>query len=603
MTPPPSDAAVLSRLIRAGEFGTLQAEAAAATPERWLVLVEQLSIYTAELGAQQVSLSEALATAEAHAQRFSSLLRALPVAVFGLGPRGQIRWANDSAVGLLGSDVGALVGSRLDARVCEADRPRLRALLQDATGGHVFTNLDLCLPSRTLDVIVHLTSVRASGGGEPELLCVIEDHSEEHRLLRRLEHEVEHDALTGLLSRDAFLHGVGAVLTRTGGEDVGVIFIDVDRFKWVNDTHGHAMGDRALRALAQRLVEGVRSSDLVARVSGDEFAVALPGLREPHVLAQTAASLVDGLRDGLRVGGVRLPISISAGVARSVGAGDTAGALLKRADTAMYLAKESGRACWRMYDAALEAETRAFYETRDLLRRALAEDRLRLCAQPIRRLDQDEIVGHELLLRIEDGSGGLIAPGAFLEVARTSGELRRLGHWVRREALGLLASGRLGAGFLTLNVSPVELDLALSADLIELHRSFGLPPGRVVVEITEEAMLPGAGEARQALDELVAAGIPLALDDFGSGYASLVHLSELPLAWVKLDRDLVVEHAVGEGRVLRAILDLCRALGLRVIAEGIETEAHRDLLLALGCGHGQGWLLGRPVLQGRATSA
>lgn len=562
--------------------------------------MERVATYTAELQAQQDTLEHAESTARDEILRFQRLFLALPNAVVSVDRGGLIVEANPASARLLGHPVPELSRQHFLRFVAPSQRKRIEAALTQDTTETVLIDTELLIDRDRRSVALHLLSLPPVDARSPEVLCAIEDHSTERRLLQTLAHQVEHDALTDLLSRTAFMAALGRLVTR-GGQTTGVLFIDVDRFKWVNDTHGHGAGDRALQAIAAALRHQVRVSDLVARVSGDEFAIALPEVPDIQVVTRAAANLVEAMRDGLVVGGVRLPISLSVGVAMSRGTQDTADDLVKRADAAMYRAKDAGRATWRLFDRDLESEMDQFYTVREAIRAALEEDRLRLCAQPIRRLDDGSMVGRELLLRIEAPDGSLRLPAHFLDIARTSRTLRDLGRWVRREALALVASEADPSDplFTTLNVSPAELDLALAHDLIDLHRSFALPTGRVVVEITEEVMLPGAGEAREALDQIAKAGIPIALDDFGSGYASLVHLSELPLAWVKLDGALVADHANGDGRVLRAILELCRALDLVVIAEGIENEAQHQLLRTMGCPLGQGWHLGRPTLLAR----
>jgi len=584
-------------LLRAGDFGGLQRLAETASPATWSRLVDRMELYTTELKAQQQEAVRAWSEAEAETRRFQRLLEALPVPVVVVDHVGRILDANAAAGHLLGGRPN-IVGTYLFEEASDTHRALLQRLVVNASDTVQSAEITLRAAGAKRNITLHVVDNTPVGGRGQQVLCVLEDRSKDGHGLADLALEVQQDTLTGLYSRDAFDQFVERLVAQDERQ-TGLIIIDVDRFKWVNDNHGHAVGDRTLVAVSRVLETRVRPSDLVARVGGDVFAVAMPNVIDTRMVHRAAQGIVDALKDGVSVGGAHIAVSISAGVALSR-AGEDGESLNERATAAMQRAKEGGRATWHPFDASLEAEVARFRATRDSIMAALEEDRLRLCAHPIVQLDGGAVVGHELQLQLEDAQGDLIPLGAFLDVAKASGALADIAGWARREALGLLAMGSatLGDGFIALDASP-ELDDAFADDLLELLRSFDIPGDRVMVRVTEAATLPGGTKGARVLERLATAGIALALDGFGTGYASLVHVASLPLTWVKWDRMLVETHAGTGENVLEAIVHLSQALGLEVIAEGIDNAEQQALLRRLGCSCGTGTHLGAPVLLDR----
>jgi diguanylate cyclase (GGDEF)-like protein len=431
------------------------------------------------------------------------------------------------------------------------------------------------------------------------------------RMTERLHVAATHDALTGLPNRRLFHAATKAALARraTHGGSVLVLLIDLDRFKYVNDTFGHAVGDVLLQLLAPRLRGSVRSADVVARLGGDEFAVLCEdpsGTLDPQdVLARVASAWADPVQ----VGGRRLYASGSVGVAIASDA-DTPDTLLRDADTAMYEAKTGGGGRSSVFDpgAGIGRGPRLMAIEHGL-RDAIARGELALHYQPVVALQDCRPVGAEGLLRWTSGELGDVGPDEFIEVAERSGLIDQLGAWVLDRALSDLAhwrrSGVVDESFrVAVNVSAHQLTEALPAQVEALLARYRVPPGNLGLEITESAVM--AGETPGAvLDRLHALGVTLLLDDFGTGYSSLSHLRRYPFDVVKVDRSFVAGLcAHGEDHALViGVLSLAHALGKTVAAEGIETSRQLHELHLAGCDTAQGFWLSVPVPAERLEAA
>ncbi len=404
--------------------------------------------------------------------------------------------------------------------------------------------------------------------------------------LRR--HALE-DPLTGLANRallTAQLQRELAHAARHGGV-VGVLLLDVDRFKFINDTLGHAAGDDLLRQIAHRLRERVREEDLVARLGGDEYVVVIRG--ESGDLGTRLLSAFDA---PFEVGGRALHVAVSGGIAvAGAGCGD-ADTLLRDADVAMYRAKESGGGRVEVFDAELRRRVVQRLAVENDLRGAETRGELELHYQPIADLGDGVVREHEALLRWRHPVQGLITPEHFIEVAEETGLIVPAGRWVLEQAIRRLAATP-GEDRIAVNLSARQVSDELVIQLRALLDAYRVPSRRLVLEITERLVLePRAARIVQALREL---GVVIALDDFGTGYSSLSYLRELPVDVLKLDRSLTAALEEPSGRaVFEATVTLARALELEVVAEGIETEAQLRIARELGCQRGQGFLLGRP---------
>jgi diguanylate cyclase (GGDEF)-like protein len=427
-----------------------------------------------------------------------------------------------------------------------------------------------------------------------------------------LTEQVTHDSLTGLPNRALLVDRIEQALavSKRSRQCTAVLFVDLDLFKHVNDTRGHAAGDVLLQRVAQRLVHVLRPMDTVGRIGGDEFIVLAPEVDGHLYAADLGARLIAELHRENEAGAVeRVPASI--GISVSVGGRGTAESLLHEADTAMYRAKSLGGARAEMFDAALGRQAKKRLRARRTLDTALDEKRIAVHFQPLVDLPSTQIRGFEALARISERDGSLLPPAEFIPVAEDSGLVVPLGakvltlacqqaqHWQPHVSPGRaltvavnLSSRQFGYGDLS---SVVEWTLEHT----------GLAPDCLHLELTETAIMDLHPDILRQLERIRDLGVELGLDDFGTGYASLTHLRRLPLSFVKIDQTFVDGLGTDEEdeRIVGAVVDLAANLGLRSIAEGVETPAQRDRLRDLGCDQAQGYLFGRPMRPDQVPAA
>jgi diguanylate cyclase (GGDEF)-like protein/PAS domain S-box-containing protein len=418
----------------------------------------------------------------------------------------------------------------------------------------------------------------------------------------RLAQQAFHDALTGLPNRALFQDRLEHAL-RQRGQTVGLLFVDLDHFKVINDSLGHDAGDQLLCEVARRLAGCLRDGDTLARLGGDEFTVLLPDITDPRDAEVVAARIGSRLKPPFELPGQSVFVTASIGIATGVALQDRFDALLRDADAAMYEAKARGRARHAIFDTTMHtrAVTRLAIETD--LRRAIDNRQLELHYQPIRWLQGNQIVGVEALVRWRRPDGTLVPPGDFIPVAEETGLIRPIGRWVLHEACRQLARWRAelpqAAGLsMSVNVSARQLqDASIVQDVESAVRETGLDPSSLILELTETAVVENLTTASETLQTLRWMSVQLAMDDFGTGHSSLSSLSRLPLDILKIDQGFVARlDRQAEGRaIVYAITSLATALGLRVTGEGIETPSQLSSLLELDCNHGQGFLLGRPA--------
>ncbi|MCX7514521.1 bifunctional diguanylate cyclase/phosphodiesterase [Frateuria hangzhouensis] len=431
--------------------------------------------------------------------------------------------------------------------------------------------------------------------------------AERERVQHQLRHEVMHDALTGLPNRGFLrdrLERVLGILQREPGRRCALLYLDVDRFKVINDSLGHLAGDAFLQEIARRLHGCVREPDVVARLSGDEFAILLEDVEIPAAAVAVAQRVLDVLSVPMQVAGRELAPSASMGIAIGDSTYATADEVLRDADIALYRAKEQGRNRYEMFDETLAKNVIDVLTMEGELRQALQRDEFEPYLQPFCRLGDGAVVGYEALLRWNHPELGVLGPADFLKVAQDSGHIETIDWRLFERGCERFLQLADEDTFLTFNVSALHLRHGdFDTRLVQLLERTGLPPWRLIVEVTEGSLLDNPEQVRAMLERLRAIGVGAALDDFGTGYSSLSYLHSLPLRMLKIDRAFV--HALGEDEhttaitVVAAILALARALGIQVIAEGIETPAQRQALLNMGCELGQGYLLGRPAPIGK----
>jgi diguanylate cyclase (GGDEF)-like protein/PAS domain S-box-containing protein len=423
------------------------------------------------------------------------------------------------------------------------------------------------------------------------------------RAEERIRHLAHHDELTGLPNRYLFQGRLrqALALARRTGDRLGVLLLDLDQFKDVNDTLGHPVGDRLLRATAGRLAGVVRASDTLARLGGDEFAVLQPNAREAGDIAALVERLVGAFAAPFDLDGQEINVAASVGVAVHPDDGADADELVRRADLALYRAKREGSGRFRFFEPAMDAEARSRRELERELRRALDAAEFVLHYQPQVELATGRVAGVEALVRWRHSERGLVPPGEFIPVAEACGLILRLGAWVLGEACRQARAWQ-NAGMplvIAVNLSPVQLRHTGMLEVIDdILREHGLDGRWLEVELTESLLLEHSERVTErTLQGLAARGIRLALDDFGTGYSSLAYLKRLPVQRIKIDRSFVRDIGTDpdDEAVVRAIVTLGHTLGKEVVAEGVETETQLAFLRRLGCETAQGFLLGRPA--------
>ncbi|HEY4097858.1 MAG TPA: EAL domain-containing protein [Baekduia sp.] len=421
---------------------------------------------------------------------------------------------------------------------------------------------------------------------------------------KELERHSLHDALTGVANRALAADRLGAAVARLGRSAGAVValLVDIDDLTTINDTHGHAVGDIVLRAIAERLTERLRVADTVGRFGGDRFLVVADGLSDDG--ASGIEAVIERVHGAFsrpiptRNGAVIVTGSVGVAVARGIDA-DTED-LIRDADVALRRAKSKGRGHAEVFDAALAAEVRTRLELAAQLRGALQRQELRVVFQPLVAMADGSPIGCEALLRWDHPTRGELLPGAFLRIAEDDGLIVPIGAWVLEESCRQLAAWRAQGRelWVSVNVSARQLaQLDFVAVVERALRETGAPAGSLCLEVTETAVLRRPDMARHALEALRSLGVRVALDDFGLGYSSLTHLKALPVDVVKVDRSFVADlvRSTEDRAVVEAVLTLANRMGLTVIAEGVETTDQDALLRRMGCPVVQGYLYGRPV--------
>ncbi len=558
---------------------------------------------------------DALAEAE---RRFRDLLENVHHIAVILDIDGHVTFCNDYLLSLCERTREEVIGQDwFELFIAEERRDEIRRSFTDKIGRGVISTHDeneivtksgtTCLVSWTNTIL------RASDGSISGTTSIGTDVTTQRRAQEQLLHDTLHDALTGLPNRTLFLERLEAALGRAKrhGEYVfAVLFVDLDRFKFINESLGHALGDQLLMQAGRTLVSCVRPEDTVARLGGDEFTILLEDIGDAVHATRVANKIHETLLAPFDLGGHEVFSTASIGIALSATGYERPADVLRDADTAMYRAKARGRAGHEFFDKSMHRRAVAQLSLETDLRWAVERQEFNLVYQPIVSLRTSAVVGFEALIRWAHPKRGVVSPAEFIAVAEETGMILPIGRWVLREACEQMRRwidnvdprGLATLPTMAVNLSSKQfLHPGLPEEIRELLRETGLEPTRLKLEITESVLMENAENAAAMLRELRAQGIQLSIDDFGTGYSSLSYLLKFPIDTLKIDRTFVsgmaddAPDAAENLELVRTIVTLARNLGMDVVAEGVESEGQRIRLDALGCQYAQGFLFSKPV--------
>ncbi|MBA5607990.1 EAL domain-containing protein [Duganella sp. FT3S] len=584
--------------------------------QSWIVLTGGL-VLTGLLGALMLLISGERARIQAQVKdstarlrereaRLQAILDKAADAILTIGGDGRLMSANGAAgrlFGYLPEQMPGLPLARLLPQDGGAAPDQAASVLRRiaASDSHAHELTGARSDGQSFPLAVSVSEVELPD--EHLFVAILHDLTEQHRSRERIHRLAHHDPLTGLDNRLSLNLRLEQLLaqTRRANGTAAVLFIDLDHFKKINDTHGHQTGDLLLQAVAQRLQELLREVDTIARLGGDEFIVVTSGNVTPDEASTIAVRIVEALGAPYQLDGKTVHTGASVGVAMFPGDGADASTLLRHADTAMYAAKSQGRGIFQFFSAAMNVATHERLMLENRLWLALEQHEFELYLQPQVRLADQAIIGAEALLRWHHPELGLVGPDRFIPIAEESGLILPLGEWVLQQAATLLAGWRargLGHLRLAVNLSARQCHGAgLLPQLDRLLAEHGLDPALLELEITESAAMQDPERSRKLLRELRARGCKVAIDDFGTGYSSLSYLKLFEIDRIKIDRGFVkdIESDPNDAVIVAATIALAHSLGLSVVAEGVETAAQRDFLRAKQCEEGQGYLFARPM--------
>ncbi|MBK9360541.1 MAG: EAL domain-containing protein [Rubrivivax sp.] len=597
--------------LQAQRFGgtPLVVSALSAIAIMWLLRIA-VQRQEAERLRQEAQLAQAQHAAALSHQRFAAAFSHAAIGMVVVKPDGRVLQANDALCALLKLEPGAVPGMPFDMLLDTADAPMMQRRARAARVSHDDA-FAMEVQVRRRDgqpvwVAVHCSQYEDPEGGGPCLIYQLHDITSRHVAESRLNHIAHHDDLTGLANRHCFHERLEAAVERTRldpGQRFAVLYLDLDRFKRVNDSLGHGAGNELLREVAARLRSSLRPVDLVARLGGDEFAVLVESVGDPDIALQLADRVIDELSRPTVLLGTEVIAGVSVGITFSDLGYRTAEEIMRDADLAMYEAKSAGRGRVVRFDSAMHRKVAEKLALEADLRRAIGEGQLSVHFQPIYQLEPHRLSGFEALARWVHPQRGPISPGVFIALAEESGHIEALTDWIIDHAMDQLArwkQGRPDRQHLGMHVNICGRDLTRSSlaphveQVLQRHRA---TPGSLTLELTETMLMGRLDVALRTMARLKASGVRFSIDDFGTGYSSLSYLGQLPIDSLKIDRSFV--SAMHESRqnleIVRAMLTLGRTLGHKVIAEGVETAEQLAMLRDLGVHEGQGYLLARPM--------
>ncbi len=529
-----------------------------------------------------------------------------PILINATDRDGKYLFLNSYQAALFGQEPDQLVGRSvfdlLDSQLADREQRRNNVIIET---GISIPNYEEKFVSEGIELTFHCNKSpllnkdnQTIGVLTTGLDITARKFAEEHRT-----HLALHDMLTGLPNRTLLAERMRLAIDESTatGKGAALLLLDLDRFKVINDTRGHQTGDVLLRQVAERISAAIGTNGFAARIGGDEFAIILERLEKNTDVAALCNALLAKIGEPYSIGGVEQLIGASIGVASIPGDGTSADELLRLADLAMYEAKAAGRNCFCFFTPRLNQVAQLNAGVESDLREALTSDQLFLEYQPIVDVVSGAYVGLEALVRWQHPVRGRLVPADFIRVANDSGLIGRIGHWVIEAAcqqIALFKSRGITLPHVAINVSPKQFQYsAMCSQILANVAKYGIEPGQLAIEITEELLLDHNQEVHEQLATLRANGIGISIDDFGTGYSSLQYLRDLPATRLKIDQTFVarIEKSAADRAIISTIAHLAHALNMRVVAEGVETEAQLSLLRASGCDEVQGFFLGRPM--------
>jgi diguanylate cyclase (GGDEF)-like protein/PAS domain S-box-containing protein len=566
------------------------------------------SVVVARERSEELRAEEHLRVSE---DQFRVLAEHAPIGIFRSDVGLRLGYANARCVEILGVNGAGLHGSRWLDTLAPSDRARVVAALEGVLEG-AEAEVDQVKVERpdgsarwvSIRVAPVLSTHRAGG-----FVGSVEDVTERRLLEQALSHDATHDRLTGLPNRSLLWEALRDQLARPEPA-VAVLFVDLDDFKFVNDSFGHETGDELLLAVADRLTDAVRPHDLVTRFGGDEFVVVCTEVRDGGQAERIARRLVDALAPSFTIAGREINVSASMGLVLSTETGIDPETVLRDADTALYQAKANGKARWALFDERVRQGVTTRLAMANALRRAIEHHQLTVHYQPIVDQLTGRAVGVEALSRWHDSEFGNVSPAVFVSLAEEMGIIDRLGEWVLRASCQQFARwqadlGDLAPAYLSVNLSARQLaGPGMVETVMHTLETNGLAPRRLCLELTESVFMDEIEGAVGQLRDLCSLGVRLAMDDFGTGYSSLSSLRRFPGEFLKIDRSFVagLKTDPTAPAIVAAVVSLSEALGLSPVAEGVEADDDARLLQALGCRFAQGYLYARPMPEDEATA-
>ena len=518
--------------------------------------------------------------------------------------------ANPAAVTLFGAECEAALRSMRPWELSPERQPdgcasmeKAREMVNTAmrVGSHSFEWIHMRVDGREFPADVLLT--RVMHGQNTLLYATIRDITDRKKTEAVIIQMARYDALTGLANRRVFVEELDRAMARSRRSDKGlaVLYLDLDHFKDVNDTLGHPVGDELLKAVADRLRRNMREVDTVARFGGDEFAVVMSDVADPAEAALLAEKLLKCLAEPFHIGGNEIRTGTSIGISTYGNDTPDAETILTHADVALYRAKNEGRGTFRFFTDAMDREVKTRVTLGAELRHAIAAEQFTLYYQPEVDIDTGKIIGLEALVRWKHPQRGLLGPGEFIPAAEESGLICALGRWILwdacRQAREWIELG-IAPGFVAVNVSTLQFKSPqdLEKDVFDAQEEFKLPPRMLELELTETVLMDTTRRNSDILQRFRDHGVRIAIDDFGTGYSSLEYLRKLPVDRIKIAQPFVAEldNVPSSGPIVKAAIGLARALGLGVIAEGVETKAQLEVLRSWGCREAQGFYFAEP---------